>query len=68
MWATILDTLFLTLGAASVLDLSIGLASGVLQLGHADRTLAPLLFRRCMLGEAILTAGSVAWFCFAAAL
>jgi hypothetical protein len=68
MWATILDSLFLTLGAAAALDLSIGLASGVLQLGHADRTLAPPLFRRCMLGEAALTAGSVAWFGFVAAL
>lgn len=68
MWAVILDSLFLTLGAAAALDLSIGLASGVLQLGHADRTLAPLLFRRCMLGEAALTASSIAWLGFDAAL
>ena len=68
MLAAILDAIFLTLGAAAVLDLSIGLASGVLQLGDADRTLTPLLFSRCMLGEAALTAGSVAWFGFVAAL
>lgn len=68
MWIAIFDAIFLTLGAAAVLDLSVGLSSGVLQLGHADRTLAPHLFRRCMLGEALLTAGSIGWFCIAAAL
>ena len=66
MWAVTLDVIVLGLGAAAFLDLSIGFASGLLQLAHADQTLAPNLFWRCMLSEAGITVGAVAWFCFAA--
>lgn len=68
MWTVVLDIIVLGLGAAALLDLGIGFASGLLQLAHADQTLAPSLFWRCMLSEAVITVGAIAWFCFAAAL
>lgn len=66
MWTVILDVIVLTLGAAAFIDMSVGMASGALQLADADHSLAPRLFRCCMLGEAMLTASSIGWFCFAA--
>ena len=67
MWAITLDVIVLGLGAAALLDMGIGFASGLLQWAHADQTLAPNQFWRCMLVEAVITVGAVAWFCFAVA-
>lgn len=67
MWAVVLDVIALGLGAAAFLDLSIGCASGQLQLAHANHTLAPSLFRRCLLSEAVITLGAIAWLGFAGA-
>lgn len=63
-----LNVIVLGLGAAALLDMGIGFASGLLQLADADRTLVPNQFWRCMMGEAVITMGAVAWFCFAATL
>jgi hypothetical protein len=41
MMRTIIDVIALGLGAASLLDLAIGWASGLLQLAHDERSLAP---------------------------
>lgn len=68
MWAVTLDVIFLALGAAAFLDLGIGFASGLLQLAQADQTLAPTLFWRCMLADAMITVGATGWLCFAATL
>jgi hypothetical protein len=68
MWAVVLNVMFLGLGAAALLDLALGFSSGLLQLAHADQTLAPSLFRRCMVSEAVIAAGAIAWFSFGAAL
>ena len=68
MWAVTLDVIFLGVGAAAVLDTGVGFASGLLQLVHADQSLAPNLFWRCILVEAVVTLAAVAWFCFAATL
>ena len=68
MWAVTLDVIVLVLGAAAFLDLGMGVASGLLQLAHTDRTLALNVFWRCMLIEAVISVGAIAWFFFAAAL
>lgn len=67
MMRAIIDVIALGLGAAALLDLTIGYASGLLGLAHADRSLAPALFRRCALSEAALMLGAIGWFCLAGA-
>lgn len=39
MWAVTINVIVLGLGAAALLDMGIGFASGLLQLAHAGRTL-----------------------------
>ena len=68
MWAAVLDVIVLGLGAAALLDLGVGFARGLLQLVQADQTLAPILFWRCMVSEAVIAGGAIAWFSLAAAL
>ena len=67
MIRVIMDVIIIGLGAAVFLDVAIGCVSGLLQLAHADRSLAPAFFWRCALGEAALTLGAIGWFCLAAA-
>jgi len=68
MWAIALDVIVLGMGAEALLDLSIGSASGLLQLAQADQSLAPNLFWRCMLGEAVILVGAIGWFWLGATL
>jgi hypothetical protein len=68
MWAVALDVIILGLGAAALLDLSVGSASGLLQLAQAEHPLAPKLFWRCILSEAVISVGAVGWFWFGATL
>lgn len=67
MIPVIMDVIIIGLGAAVFLDLAVGCASGLLQLAHADRSLAPALFWRCVLGEAALALGAIGWFYLVAA-